>query len=262
VVTEAGFGADLGAEKFFDIKCRQAGLRPSAAVIVASIRALKMNGGVTRDALAAENLRALSDGLANLGRHVQNMRKFGVPIIVAINHFATDTAAELALLKKAARERFNVEAIVCRHWAEGAKGAETLAHAVAELADNGAADFKLLYPDDLPLWEKAKRIAVEIYGASDISASAAARRQFLDLEAAGYNALPVCVAKTPYSFSADPRLLGAPSGHVPPIRELRLRAGAGFVVAIVGDVMTMPGLPRRPAAERIGLRNGVVEGLF
>ncbi len=262
VVTEAGFGADLGAEKFFDIKCRQAGLKPDAAVIVASVRALKMNGGVTRDALGVENLGALAAGLANLGRHVENMRKFGVPIVVAINHFATDTDAEIALLKHAARERFGVEAILCRHWAEGGKGAEELARCVAELADSGAAAFKPLYPDDLPLWDKIKRIATEIYGASDISASAAAQRQFLELEALGYRDLPVCIAKTPYSFSADPSLLGAPSGHVPPIRELRLSAGAGFVVAVVGDVMTMPGLPRRPAAERIGLRDGQVEGLF
>ncbi len=261
VVTEAGFGADLGAEKFFDIKCRQAGLTPSAAVIVATVRALKMNGGVGRDALAIENLGALEAGLANLGRHVANMRKFGVPIAVAINHFATDTQAELALLIRTAQEKFGVEAIVCRHWADGARGAEDLARRVVELAESGAARFKPLYPDDLPLWDKVKMIATEIYGASDISASAAARRQFVDLEAAGYGALPICVAKTPYSFSADPSLLGAPSGHVPPIRELRLRAGAGFVVAIVGDIMTMPGLPRRPAAERIGLRNGVVEGL-
>ncbi|HLH51678.1 MAG TPA: formate--tetrahydrofolate ligase [Roseiarcus sp.] len=261
VATEAGFGADLGAEKFFDIKCRQAGLKPAAAVIVASVRALKMNGGVGRDALAAENLAALESGLANLGRHVANMRKFGVPIAVAINHFATDTEAELALLQTAARERFGVEAIVCRHWAEGGKGAAALARHVVALADRGAADFAPLYPDDLPLWDKMKRIAVEIYGASDISANAAARRQFADLEAAGYGRLPICVAKTPYSFSADPGLLGAPSGHVPPIRELRLRAGAGFVVAIVGDIMTMPGLPRRPGAEKIGLAGGMVQGL-
>jgi formate--tetrahydrofolate ligase len=262
VVTEAGFGADLGAEKFFDIKCRQAGLMPAAAVIVASVRALKMNGGVARDGLAVENLRALDAGLANLGRHVANMRKFGVPIVVAINHFATDTEAELQMVKSGARERFGVQAIICRHWAEGAKGAEELARHVATLADSGSAAFSLLYPNDLPLWDKVKRIATEIYGASDISASAAARRQFLDLEAAGYGALPVCIAKTPYSFSADPSLLGAPSGHVPPVRELRLSAGAGFVVAIVGDILTMPGLPRRPAAERIGLKNGIVEGLF
>ena len=261
VATEAGFGADLGAEKFFDITGRQAGLKPAAAVIVASVRALKMNGGVGRAALAAENLAALEWGLVNLGRHVANMRKFGVPIAVAINHFATDTEAELALLQNAARERFGVEAIVCRHWAEGGKGAEALARHVVELADSDAADFRPLYLDDLPLWDKMKRIAVEIYGASDIAAGAAARRQFAELEAAGYGRLPICVAKTPYSFSADPSLLGAPNGHVPPIRELRLRAGAGFVVAIVGDVMTMPGLPRRPGAEKIGLAGGLVEGL-
>jgi formate--tetrahydrofolate ligase len=262
VVTEAGFGADLGAEKFFDIKCRQADLKPAAAVIVASLRALKMNGGVPREALAVEDLSALEAGLVNLQRHVANMRKFGVPIVVAINHFASDTAAELALVQSAARERFGVEAIVCRHWADGAKGAEALARCVAALADGGSAAFKPLYPDEMPLWEKVKTIATEIYGASDISANATARRQFLDLEAAGYGRLPVCIAKTPYSFSADPTLLGAPSGHVAPIRELRLRAGAGFVVAVVGDIMTMPGLPRRPAAESIGLAQGAVQGLF
>jgi formate--tetrahydrofolate ligase len=262
VVTEAGFGADLGAEKFFDIKCRQANLSPAAAVIVASVRALKMHGGVARDALASENLAALGSGLVNLERHVANMRKFGVPLVVAINQFASDTPAELALVQRTASESYGVEAFVCRHWADGSKGAEELAQRVADLADGGTAAFKPLYPDEMPLWEKVRTIATEIYRASDISADQAARKQFAELEAAGYGALPVCIAKTPYSFSADPTLLGAPSGHIAPIRELRLRAGAGFVVVIVGDVMTMPGLPRRPAAEAIRLRRGAVEGLF
>ncbi|HYC24483.1 MAG TPA: formate--tetrahydrofolate ligase, partial [Roseiarcus sp.] len=262
VVTEAGFGADLGAEKFFDIKCRQAGLAPAAAVIVASVRALKMNGGVSRDALSSENLGALEAGLANLGRHVANMRKFGVPLVAAINQFATDTPAELALVKRVAADAFGVEAIVCRHWAEGPQGATDLARRVAALADSGAAAFKPLYPDAMPLWDKVKTIATEIYGAADISADTAVRKQFAELEAAGYGSLPVCMAKTQYSFSADPTLLGAPSGHIAPIRELRLRAGAGFVVVLLGDIMTMPGLPRRPAAEAIRLTGGLVEGLF
>jgi len=262
VVTEAGFGADLGAEKFFDIKCRQARLAPAAAVIVASVRALKMNGGVPRDALSSENLGALEAGLANLGRHVANMRKFGVPLVAAINQFATDTPAELALVKRVAADAFGVEAIVCRHWAEGPQGATDLARRVAALADSGAAAFKPLYPDAMPLWDKVKTIATEIYGAADISADTAVRKQFAELEAAGYGSLPVCMAKTQYSFSADPTLLGAPSGHIAPIRELRLRAGAGFVVVLLGDIMTMPGLPRRPAAEAIRLTGGLVEGLF
>ncbi|HXW21125.1 MAG TPA: formate--tetrahydrofolate ligase, partial [Roseiarcus sp.] len=262
VVTEAGFGADLGAEKFFDIKCRQAHLAPAAAVIVASVRALKMNGGVARDALSAENLPALEAGLANLGRHVANMRKFGAPLVVAINQFASDTPAELALTQRIARDAYNVEAIICRHWAEGPRGAEELAQRVVALADSGTAAFKPLYPDEMPLWDKVRTIATEIYGAADISADQTVRKQFAELEAAGYGALPVCIAKTQYSFSADPSLLGAPSGHIAPIRELRLRAGAGFVVVIVGDIMTMPGLPRRPAAETIRLRGGAVEGLF
>jgi formate--tetrahydrofolate ligase len=262
VVTEAGFGADLGAEKFFDIKCRQAGLSPAAAVVVATVRALKMHGGVARDALGAENLAAVEAGLVNLERHLANVQKFGVPAIVAINHFAGDTEAEIALIVRAARERCGVEAIVCKHWANGAEGAADLARAVAALADGGSADFRPLYPADMPLLEKARTIATEIYGAAGIAAEGAVRKRFDELEAAGFGELPVCIAKTPYSFSADPTLLGAPSGHVAPIRELRLRAGAGFVVAIVGDIMTMPGLPRRPAAEKIGLEKGVVVGLF
>jgi formate--tetrahydrofolate ligase len=262
VVTEAGFGADLGAEKFFDIKCRQANLSPAAAVIVASVRALKMHGGLARDALASENLAALEAGLVNLERHVANMRKFGVPLVVAINQFATDTPAELALVKRTALESYGVEAFVCRHWADGPKGAEELARRVAALADAGTAAFKPLYPDAMSLWDKVKTIATEIYGASDISADPTVRKQFAELEAAGYGALPVCIAKTQYSFSADPSVRGAPNGHIAPIRELRLRAGAGFVVVIVGDIMTMPGLPRRPAAETIRLRRGAVEGLF
>jgi formate--tetrahydrofolate ligase len=262
VVTEAGFGADLGAEKFFDIKCRQADLSPAAAVIVASVRALKMNGGVARDALAEENLDALEAGLVNLERHIANMHKFGVPLVVAINQFASDTPAEFALIQRLAMEKFGVEAIICRHWAEGSKGAEDLARRVIDLADAGGAAFKPLYSDALPLLEKVKTIATEIYGAKDIAADPAVRKQFAELEATGYGRLPVCIAKTQYSFSADPTLLGAPTGHVAPIRELRLRAGAGFVVAIVGDIMTMPGLPRRPAAEIMRLKEGAIEGLF
>ena len=262
VVTEAGFGADLGAEKFFDIKCRKAGLRPAAAVIVATVRALKMHGGVPKDQLAREDLTALKKGLANLGRHVANVRKFGVPIVVGINRFVADTDGELALVRETARADFGAEAIVCEHWSKGGSGAEDLARAVVGLVDGATANFKPLYPDSMGLWDKARTIAQEIYGAADITADAGVRAQFAQLEEAGYGALPICVAKTQYSFSADPSLLGAPSGHTMPIRELRLRAGAGFVVALMGDIMTMPGLPRTPAAERIRLKDGMVEGLF
>jgi formate--tetrahydrofolate ligase len=263
VVTEAGFGADLGAEKFFDIKCRKAGLKTAAAVIVATVRALKMHGGVARDQLGPENLAALEKGLANLERHVANIRKFGVPAIIAINHFATDTTAEHEMVIRTARERFGVDAIVCRHWAEGSKGAEALAQAVAALAETPRKEsFRTLYPDATPLWEKVRTIAREIYGAKDIAAEPSIRHQFEALQAAGHGELPICIAKTQYSFSADPTLLGAPSGHILPIRALRLAAGAGFLVVICGDIMTMPGLPRVPAAENIRLKNGRIEGLF
>ena len=263
VVTEAGFGADLGAEKFFDINCRKAGLKPAAAVVVATVRALKMHGGVAKDALGHENLAALEHGLANLARHVENIRKFGVPPIVAINHFVSDTPAEHALIQNFCRNHLGVEAVICRHWAEGGAGAEELAVKVAALTDSGEADFAPLYPDAMPLWEKLETVAREIYGADGITGDAKVRARFAELEAGGYGHLPVCVAKTQYSFSADPTLLGAPSGHIVPIREVRLSAGAGFVVAICGDIMTMPGLPRVPAAERIHIdASGRIEGLF
>ena len=263
VVTEAGFGADLGAEKFFDIKCREAGLKPSVAVVVATVRALKMHGGVAKDALGQENLKALEAGLSNLTRHVGNIRKFGVPPIVAINHFATDTAAEHDLIRHYCRNHLGVEAVICRHWAEGGAGTEELAHKVAALADEGEADFAPLYPDAMPLREKLETVAREIYGAASVSVDAKLTARFADLEAAGFGDLPICVAKTQYSFSADPTLRGAPSGHIVPLRELRLSAGAGFVVAICGDIMTMPGLPREPAAERIHIdARGQIEGLF
>ena len=261
VVTEAGFGADLGAEKFFDIKCRAAGLNPAACVIVATVRALKFNGGAAKAALGAENLQALAAGLPNLERHIANVGKFGVPVVVAINRFATDTEAELELIRATVRRKFGVEAIVCDHWARGGQGAEELARRVVALAGR-AKSFRLLYDDAMTLWDKVRTIATQIYGAADIAADAAVRAQFQQLQDAGYGALPVCIAKTPYSFSADPSLLGAPSGHIAPIRELRLRAGAGFVVVLLGDVLTMPGLPRVPAAEAIRVSGGRIEGLF
>jgi formate--tetrahydrofolate ligase len=262
-VTEAGFGADLGAEKFFDIKCRKTGLKPAAAVIVATVRALKMHGGMAKEALGQEDLVALQAGLANLTRHVGNIRKFGVPPIVAINHFISDTPAEHELIANYCRNHLGVEAVICRHWAQGGAGCEELARKVVALAESGKADFQPLYPDTLPLWNKLELIAREIYGADSISADAKVRARFAELEAGGYGRLPVCVAKTQYSFSADPTQRGAPSGHIVPVREVRLSAGAGFVVAICGDIMTMPGLPRAPAAERIHIdAQGRIEGLF
>jgi formate--tetrahydrofolate ligase len=266
VVTEAGFGADLGAEKFFDIKCRQAGLQPAAAVIVATVRALKMHGGAAKDALATEDLAALGRGLSNLRRHVENVRKFGVPVVVAVNHFASDTTAEHAAIAAFCAGELNVTAITCRHWAEGSRGTEALARHVVELADGDAATgggFRPLYPDDMPLWDKMRMIATQIYGAADITADARVREQFKELEAAGHGRLPICVAKTQYSFSTDPAARGAPSGHVVPIREISLSAGAGFLVVICGEIMRMPGLPRSPSAERIFIdANGRIEGLF
>jgi formate--tetrahydrofolate ligase len=261
VVTEAGFGADLGAEKFFDIKCRKAGLEPAAAVLVATVRALKMHGGVAKDALGAENLRALETGVANLARHIANLRKFGLPVAVAINRFETDSAAELALVGNIVARAFAVKTIVCDHWSKGGAGAEDLAYAVASLADAGEAKFRPLYPDAMSLWDKTRTIAQEIYGAADITAEASVRAKFHELESAGWGRLPICVAKTQYSFSDDPSLIGAPSGHVPRIRDVRLRAGAGFVVVLMGDIQTMPGLPRTPAAERIHVVNGEIHGL-
>ena len=267
VVTEAGFGADLGAEKFFDIKCRKSGLRPDAAVVVTTMRALKMHGGAARDALEAEDLEALQRGFANLRRHVENVRKFGVPPIVAINAFSADTAAEHDWVREACSDKLDVEAVVCRHWAEGSRGTEALARAVVDLASRPARrqgdGFRLLYPDEMPLWDKVRTVATEIYGASDIIADKKIRDRFRELQADGFGRLPVCIAKTQYSFSTDPDLRGAPSGHVVPIREVRLAAGAGFIVVICGDIMTMPGLPRSPAAERIHIgESGQTEGLF
>ncbi|OCJ11345.1 formate--tetrahydrofolate ligase [Rhizobium sp. AC27/96] len=262
VVTEAGFGADLGAEKFFDIKCRKAGLSPDAAVIVATVRALKMNGGVKKDDLGKEDVEALVKGCANLGRHVANVRKFGVPVVVAINHFVSDTEAEVAALKDYVA-RLGAEAILCRHWAEGSAGIEDLAHKVVELAESGQAKFQPLYPDNLSLLEKIEIVASKIYHAGEVTADKAVRDQLRSWEDQGYGHLPVCMAKTQYSFSTDPNVRGAPEGHVVQVREVRLSAGAGFVVVITGEIMTMPGLPKSPAAERIFLNDqGYIEGLF
>lgn len=262
VVTEAGFGADLGAEKFFDIKCRQANLQPAAAVIVATVRALKMNGGVAKADLGREDVEAVRRGSVNLVRHIENVRQFGVPVVVAINHFHSDSGAEIAVLEEVA-EAQGCEAHLCRHWAEGGAGAEGLAHAVARIATSGEAEFQPLYDDALPLIEKIETVAKRIYRARSVSATPAVLAQLQRWEEAGYGHLPVCMAKTQYSFSADPALLGAPTGHVLPVREVRLSAGAGFVVAICGDIMTMPGLPRVPAAESIRLdAEGQIEGLF
>lgn len=261
VVTEAGFGADLGAEKFFDIKCRKAGLNPDAVVVVATIRALKMNGGLAKHELGEGNVEALRRGSVNLVRHIHNLQKFGLPVVVAINHFASDTPAEIALLTQICNE-LGVEAILCRHWAEGSAGTEHLAMAVAALTDKHQPALRLLYPDDLPLWDKIQTIAREIYGASQASATAEILQQLQRWEAAGFGSLPICMAKTQYSFSADPTVLGAPNDHVLPVREVRLAAGAGFVVAICGNIMTMPGLPRIASAEHMGIdEQGNIFGL-
>ena len=262
VVTEAGFGADLGAEKFFDIKCRKAGLSPSAAVIVATVRALKMHGGVAKDDLKQANVAAVTKGCDNLKRHIQNVKKFGVPPIVAINRFITDTDEEIAAVKAAAEE-MGTRAFLCEHWAKGGAGIEELARHVVEVCDSGQANFAPLYPDEMPLWDKVKTVATEIYRASDIVADTSVRNQFKDLQAAGYGHLPICMAKTQYSFSTDPNLRGAPVDHVVPVRELRLSAGAEFIVVITGEIMTMPGLPRVPSADVIRLnKDGQIEGLF
>jgi len=261
VVTEAGFGADLGAEKFFDIKCRKAGLTPSAAVIVATVRALKMHGGVAKDGLGRENVEAVKKGCENLARHITNVQKFGVPVVVAINQFITDTDAELAAVRETAKG-FGANAIVASHWANGAAGIEELAYHVVELVDSGKADFKPLYPDEMPLIDKVRTIAQTIYGADDIACDGAILKQFDELQK-DYGHFPVCMAKTQYSFSTDPNLKGAPSGFTIPIRELRLSAGAEFVVAITGEIMTMPGLPKVPSANSIFLDDeGRVQGLF
>jgi len=261
VVTEAGFGADLGAEKFLDIKCRQAGLKPGLAVVVATVRALKLHGGADEKALAKEDVAAVERGLPNLLRHVENLGKFGLPVLVAINRFLTDTPAELKLIEEKCAAA-GAKAYLCEHWAKGGAGAEALARAAVATLDEGKAAFKLLYPDDLPLSQKIETVAREIYRASGLSIAVPAQRRLKALEAAGYGTLPVCIAKTQYSFAADPELRGAPTGHTLPIREVRLSAGAGFVVALAGDIMTMPGLPRVPAAEHIRLTaSGEVDGL-
>jgi formate--tetrahydrofolate ligase len=262
VITEAGFGADLGAEKFFNIKCRKAGLKPDAVVLVATIKALKMQGGVPKDELSKENTEALVVGCKNLGRHMRNLAKFGVPVVVAINRYTADTDAEADVVKNYCDE-FGVRAIDCTHWADGGKGTTDLAEQVAQLCDSGTAQFRTLYKDDVSLWEKARRVARELYGADDIIADKKVRDQFAKFEAEGYGKYPVCMAKTQYSFSTDPNLLGAPDGHVVPVREIRLAAGAEFVVVICGAIMTMPGLPRKPAADNIRVNSdGRIEGLF
>lgn len=262
VVTEAGFGADLGAEKFFDIKCRKAGLAPSATVIVATVRALKMHGGVKKDDLKAENVDAVAKGCENLKRHIENVAKFGVPAVVAVNRFITDTEAEIQEVMKAA-ESMGTKAFLCTHWADGGKGTEALAHHVVGVCESGKANFKPLYADEMPLRDKVKTIATEIYRAADISCDGAVETRFKELEAMGFGHLPVCMAKTQYSFSTDPNKRGAPTGHVVPVRELRLSAGAEFIVVVTGDIMTMPGLPKVPSADFIRLNDqGQIEGLF
>ncbi|MDE1939306.1 MAG: formate--tetrahydrofolate ligase [Alphaproteobacteria bacterium] len=262
VVTEAGFGADLGAEKFFNIKCRKAGLRPAAAVVVATARALKMHGGVAREDLNKENVAAVVKGYENLARHIANVKKFGVPPIVAINRFVSDTDAEIAAIEKMIAE-LGCRVVLCTHWADGGRGAEELARRVADLCETGQADFKPLYPDEMPLWEKIRAVATSIYGAGDVTADKTVRQRIDDLQKEGYGHFPVCIAKTQYSFSTDPQLKGAPSGHTLHVREVRLSAGSEFLVVIAGDIMTMPGLSKTPAAVAIHIdAQGRVEGLF
>ncbi len=262
VVTEAGFGADLGAEKFFDIKCRKAGLKPAAAVIVATVRAMKMNGGVKKEDLGKENVEAVKKGCANLGRHIENVKQFGVPAVVAINHFYSDTDAEIAAMKDYVAA-MGEEAVLCKHWANGSAGIEELANKVVHLAESGASQFAPLYPNEMKLFDKIDTIVRRIYRGSQAIADKSVRDQLHQWEAAGYGNLPVCMAKTQYSFSTDPNLRGAPTDHVVPVREVRLAAGAGFVVAICGEIMTMPGLPKAPSSEKIFLNEkGQIEGLF
>ena len=262
VVTEAGFGADLGAEKFMNIKCRKAGIAPSVVVLVATVRAMKMNGGVAKADLGAENVAAVQAGCPNLGRHIENMKSFGVPVVVAVNHFVTDTDAEVATLQHYVAEQ-GAEAIVSKHWEHGSKGALDLAKRVAEIADANMANFAPIYPDEMPLLEKIETIAKRIYHADEVIADQKICDQLRQWEDQGYGNLPVCMAKTQYSFSTDPTLRGAPTGHSVPVREVRLSAGAGFIVAICGEIMTMPGLPRVPSAEAIMLNDqGQIEGLF
>jgi len=262
VVTEAGFGADLGAEKFFDIKCRQAGLRPAATVVVATVRALKMHGGVAKADLGTENVAALQAGLSNMIRHIENVQKFGVPVLVAINKFTSDTKAETDAIE-AACASIGVKAHFCNHWAEGGAGALSLAQEVCEIAQSGVADFKPLYPDNVPLIDKIRTVCKEVYRAKDIEMMPSVVRKLTTFEKEGYGHLPVCMAKTQYSFSADPTRLGAPDGHIVPVRDVRLSAGAGFIVALCGEIMTMPGLSREPAAHKIRVSDeGLIEGLF
>ncbi|GHF42786.1 formate--tetrahydrofolate ligase [Seohaeicola zhoushanensis] len=261
VVTEAGFGADLGAEKFMNIKCRKAGLAPDAVVLVATVRAMKMNGGVAKADLGTENVAAVKKGCANLGRHIANLKGFGVPVVVGINHFVTDTEAEVQAVKDFVKAQGS-EAFLCKHWAQGGAGIEDLARRVVELADKGS-QFTPLYPDEMGLFEKIETIAKRIYHADEVLADKSVRDQLRAWEAQGYGHLPICMAKTQYSFSTDPNLRGAPTGHSVPVREVRLSAGAGFVVAICGEIMTMPGLPKVPSAETIRLNEaGQIEGLF
>ena len=262
VVAEAGFGADLGAEKFMNIKCRKAGLAPSVVVVVATVRAMKMNGGVAKADLGEENVEAVKKGCPNLGRHIENVKSFGVPVVVAINHFVTDTEAEVQAVKDYVAAQGS-EAILCQHWAKGSEGTEELATRVAAIADKDSANFSPLYADEMSLFEKIETVAKRIYRADEVLADKKIRAQLREWEEAGFGHLPVCMAKTQYSFSTDPNLRGAPVGHSVPVREVRLSAGAGFVVVICGEIMTMPGLPRKPASETIGLYDmGQIEGLF
>ena len=262
VVTEAGFGADLGAEKFMNIKCRKAGLSPSVVVVVATIRAMKMNGGVAKSDLGDENVEAVVQGCPNLGRHIENVKSFGVPVVVAINHFVTDTDAEVKAVQNYVSE-MGSEAILCKHWEKGSDGIVDLAERVAAIADSELGNFAPLYNDEMSLFGKIETIAKRIYRADEVLADAKIRNQLKEWETAGYGNLPVCMAKTQYSFTTDPNLRGAPTGHAVPVREVRLSAGAGFVVAICGEIMTMPGLPSKPASESIMLnRTGQIEGLF
>ena len=261
VVTEAGFGSDLGAEKFFDIKCRSAGLQPDAVALVATVRALKMHGGVAKEDLGKENIEAVRTGAANMLRHIENIKSFGVPVVVGINRFLTDTDAEIELLQDICADAGS-KAVECTHWANGGAGAEELAHEIVAMSDQPN-NFEYLYPDEMPLWEKIETVAKKIYRAGTVSASAAVHNQLSTLEKRGYGNFPVCMAKTPLSFSTDPKLMGAPEGFDVNIREVRLSAGAGFIVAICGDIMTMPGLPRVPSADSIRLNEqGQIEGLF